>query len=56
MLFRSVSLDNAPGQRQLVVTLGSHDYALLMCALVFVAVARVMAEAGRLAAENEGFV
>lgn len=52
----AVSLDNPPGQRQLVVTLGSHDYALLMCALVFVAVARVMAEAGRLAAENEGFV
>ena len=52
----AISLDNPPGQRQLVVSIGTYDYALLMCALVFVAVARVMAEAARLAQENEGFV
>ena len=52
----AVSLDNGPGRRMLVVQLGSQDYALLMCALVFVALGRVMGEAARLARENEGFV
>ena len=40
----------------LVVQLGSQDYALLMCALVVVALGRVIAEAARLAEDNEGFV
>lgn len=52
----AVSLDNPPGHRAVMVTLGSHDYALLMCALVFVAIARVMTEAAALAEDNEGFV
>ena len=52
----ALTLDNAPGHRMLVVTLGTHDYALLMCALVFVAIARVMSEAARLAEENQQFV
>jgi hypothetical protein len=52
----AISLDNPPGQRMLAIGLGSHDYALLMCALVFVAVARVMAEAARLAEENAQLV
>ena len=52
----ALTLDRPPGHRVLMLTLGTHDYALLMCALVFVAVARVMAEAARLAEENEGFV
>ena len=52
----AVSLDNGPGRRMLVVQLGSQDYALLMCALVVVALGRVIAEAARLAEDNEGFV
>lgn len=52
----AVSWDNPPGQRQLMVTLSSNDYALVLVALVFVAIARVMHEAARAAEENEGFV
>jgi hypothetical protein len=52
----AISLDNPPGQRQLVIQLGSNDYALVLGALVFVAIARVMTEAARVAEENEGFV
>lgn len=52
----ALTLDHGPGHRMLVVTLGTHDYALLLCALVFVAIARVMSEAARLAEENQGFV
>lgn len=51
-----LTLDNPPGQRMLVVTLGSHDYTLGLLALVFVAIARVMAEAARAAEENAQFV
>lgn len=52
----AVSWDNAPGHRQLMVSVSSNDYALLLGALVFLAIARVMAEAARVAEENEGFV
>lgn len=52
----AISLDNPPGQRQLVIQLSSNDYALVLGALVFVAIARVMTEAARVAEENEGFV
>jgi hypothetical protein len=52
----AASLDNPPGQRILMVSLGSNDYALLMSALVFVAISRVMTEAARQAQENEAFV
>jgi Protein of unknown function (DUF2975) len=52
----AVSWDNPPGQRLLVVSLDSGDYALLLVALVFIAIARVMTEAARVAEENEGFV
>jgi hypothetical protein len=52
----AISLDNPPGQRQIVISLGSNDYALVLGALVFVAIARVMTEAARVAEENEGFV
>ncbi|MGM9491778.1 DUF2975 domain-containing protein [Ideonella sp. YS5] len=52
----AISLDNPPGQRQLVISLSSNDYALVLGALVFVAIARVMTEAARVAQENEGFV
>jgi hypothetical protein len=52
----AISLGNPPGQRQLVLTLDSNDYVLLLLSLVFVAIARVMGEAVRLAEENEQFV
>jgi hypothetical protein len=52
----AISLDNPPGQRQVAISLSSNDYALLLGALVFVAIARVMTEAARVAEENEGFV
>lgn len=52
----AVSWDNPPGQRQLVVSLGTNDYALVLGALVCMAIARVMTEAARVAEENEGFV
>jgi len=52
----AISWDNPPGQRMLVVSVDSKDYALLLGALVFVAIARVMTEAARVAEENEGFV
>ncbi len=52
----AVSWDNPPGQRQLELAFSSQDYTLLLLALVFVAVARVMAEAVRAAEENDGFV
>jgi hypothetical protein len=52
----AVSWDNAPGRRQLVVAVSSNDYALLLGALVFLAIARVMTEAARVAAENQEFI
>jgi hypothetical protein len=52
----AVSWDNPPGQRQLMVMVSSNDYALVLGALVFMAIARVMTEAARVAEENEGFV
>jgi hypothetical protein len=52
----AISLDNPPGQRQIVISLSSNDYGLVLGALVFVAIARVMTEAARVAEENEGFV
>jgi hypothetical protein len=52
----AISWDNPPGQRVLMVHLSSNDYALALGALVFIAIARVMTEAARVAEENEGFV
>jgi len=52
----AVSWDNPPGQRVVMLTLSSNDYALVLGALVFMAIARVMTEAARVAEENEGFV
>ncbi|MBN8489343.1 MAG: DUF2975 domain-containing protein [Burkholderiales bacterium] len=52
----AASWDNPPGQRLIALTLGSNDYALLMSALVFVALGRVMTEAARQAREIEAFV
>lgn len=52
----AISWDNPPGQRMLLLAISSSDYALVIAALVFVAIARVMTEAARVAEENEGFV
>lgn len=52
----AISWDNPPGKRMLMLTLGSNDYQLLLCAAVFVTVAHVMAQALRVAEENEQFV
>ncbi len=47
---------NPPGQRMLVLGLGWHDYLGVLTGAVLLAVATVMAEAARLAAENDSFV
>lgn len=52
----AVSLDNPPGHRHLVVSFSSNDFALLLLALVFVAIARVMVEAAQAADEVEQFI
>lgn len=47
---------NPPGQRLLNVCIGSQHYVVLLCGLVFTAMALVMREAQRLARENAEFV
>lgn len=51
-----LTLGNPPGQRQLVIGLSWDDYLSVLLAVVLIAIATVMAEAVRLAEENEGFV
>lgn len=51
-----LTLGNAPGQRQLVLGLSWDDYLAVLLAVVLIAIATVMAEAVRVAEENEGFV
>lgn len=48
--------DNPPGHRLLTLSFGSNDYQQLLFALLVLTLARVMQEAARVAAENEGFV
>jgi hypothetical protein len=50
------SLGNPPGQRQLIISLSSHDYLQGLLALVLLAIALVMGEAVRAAEENREFV
>ena len=47
---------SAPGQRMQVLSLGWHDDLGVPTGAVLLAVATVMAEAARLAAENDSFV
>ena len=47
---------NPPRQRMLVLTLDWHDYLGVLTAAVLLAAATVLAEAGRIADENAGFV
>jgi Protein of unknown function (DUF2975) len=50
------SLGNPPGQRQLIVSLSSHDYLQVLLALVLLAIAIVMGDAVRATEENKSFV
>ena len=52
----ALTLGNPPGQRLLVFTLSWNDYLSMLCGAVLLAVARVMADAVRLAEDNAGFV
>lgn len=51
-----LTLDAPPGQRQLVLSLGWHDYMALLLATVLLTIAHVMHSAVRAVEENEGFV
>jgi ACR3 family arsenite efflux pump ArsB len=56
-LLSAVVTSNAPpGQRHVVLSLGSDDYFCLLMGVVLLAIARVMREAARLAQENAEFV
>ena len=52
----ALTLGNPPGQRVLVLSLSWNDYLSILCGAVLLAVALVMADAVRLAEDNEGFV
>jgi hypothetical protein len=51
-----VTWQNGPGHRQAVVNLSSDDYTILLFGAVILAISSVMAEAARIAEDNEGFV
>jgi hypothetical protein len=51
-----VTLQNGPGRRELTLDLGSDDYMTLLLGVVVLAISSVMAEAARIAEDNEGFV
>lgn len=52
----ALSLGNPPGQRFLAITIAWYDCLHVLIGAVLVAIARVMAEARRLADDNAGFV
>jgi len=52
----ALTLGNPPGQKVLSFMLSWHDYLSILCGAVLLAVALVMADAVRLAEDNEGFV
>ena len=51
-----VSWQNGPGKRELTVDLSSDDYFMLLMGVMLLAISSVMAEAARIAEDNEGFV
>ena len=55
-LMLAFTLNNPPGNRQLVITLSSQDYLALIVGGVLLAVSWVMVEATRIADENASFV
>jgi hypothetical protein len=48
--------DNGPGKREINFQITSDDYTTLLFGLVVLAISSVMAEAARIAEDNEGFV
>ena len=52
----ALTINSPPGQRLVAVGLSSDDYLLLLMGAVLLAIASVMREAARLAAENAEFV
>jgi hypothetical protein len=51
-----VTWQNGPGKRELTIDLTSDDYMMLLVGVVLLAISSVMAEAARIAEDNEGFV
>ena len=51
-----VTLQNGPGKRELTINLSSDDYLMLLMGVVLLAISSVMADAARIAEDNEGFV
>ena len=51
-----VTLQNGPGKRELTLNLSSDDYLMVLMGVVLLAISSVMAEAARIAEDNEGFV
>ena len=51
-----VTWQNGPGKRELTVDLSSDDYLMVLVGVVILAISSVMAEAARIAEDNEGFV
>lgn len=51
-----LTVGNPPGQRMLVIGFSWNDYLAVLLAAVLIAIATVMAEAVRVAEENESFV
>ena len=51
-----VTWQNGPGKRQFTIDLTSDDYLVLLLGVVLLAISSVMAEAARIAEDNEGFV
>lgn len=51
-----LTIGNPPGQRMLVLGFSWNDYLAVLLSAVLIAIATVMAEAVRVAEENEGFV
>jgi hypothetical protein len=51
-----LTLGNPPGERRLVIAVGSDDYVALIIGLALLAIATVMRQAVAAAEENRGFV
>ena len=51
-----VTWQNGPGKRELTIDLSSDDYLMVLVGVVILAISSVMAEAARIAEDNEGFV
>lgn len=56
LMVLAYTLQNPPGQRQLVLSVSTDHYTLLLMGLLLVAISRVMQESVRLARENAEFV